>query len=278
MCKFMRQSFLGLTLLVWGLAGMAQGGSDRVKVAEFLKITGFDVALESIRLSASSAPDMLGVNADDFGIQWTRMADTVFQTDKMHDLALEILTEALEPSLLDHASGFYGSEFGQRLVAAENASHMEEDDDAKTEAGEAIVAGLVRIGSARVQELKRMNDAIGGVDSSIRAITEIQVRFMMAAAGAGVVELRMDEADLRALLAENDDDMRLALQSSALSGAAYTYQAFSDAEISQYADALENPEMRQVYELMSAVQYEVMANRFEALAAAMASLQPSTDL
>ena len=36
--------------------------------------------------------------------------------------------------------------------------------------------------------------------------------------------------------------------------------------------------MRKVYELMNAVQYEVMANRFEALAAEMKRLQPSTDL
>jgi hypothetical protein len=36
--------------------------------------------------------------------------------------------------------------------------------------------------------------------------------------------------------------------------------------------------MRQVYDLMNAVQYEIMANRFEALALAMQNLQPSQDL
>ena len=45
-----------------------------------------------------------------------------------------------------------------------------------------------------------------------------------------------------------------------------------------YAEALEHPKMRKVYELMNAVQYEIMANRFEAVAARLADMQPSQDL
>ena len=41
---------------------------------------------------------------------------------------------------------------------------------------------------------------------------------------------------------------------------------------------LEHPKMQEVYALMNAVQYEIMANRFEALARAMQSLQPSQEL
>jgi len=36
--------------------------------------------------------------------------------------------------------------------------------------------------------------------------------------------------------------------------------------------------MQRVYELMNAVQYEVMANRFEALATRMSGLQPGEEL
>jgi len=36
--------------------------------------------------------------------------------------------------------------------------------------------------------------------------------------------------------------------------------------------------MARVYELMNAVQYEIMANRFEVLAARMAELQPAQEL
>ncbi len=36
--------------------------------------------------------------------------------------------------------------------------------------------------------------------------------------------------------------------------------------------------MKLVYELMNAVQYEIMANRFEKLAARMAELHPGTEL
>ncbi|MEM8656109.1 MAG: DUF2059 domain-containing protein [Pseudomonadota bacterium] len=259
--------------------------ADRAKLQDFLEVTGFDVALESIRLSAESAPQMLGLEAEDFGTEWTRLTTDVFQTELMHNLALDILEETLDDDLLTHAAGFYATDLGQRLVEAENASHMKEDDDLKHESGEAIVAGLEQLESPRLDYLRRMNEASDTANVSVRAIQEIQVRFLMAAAGAGVIEFGLneegediDEADLRELLSSDEDAMKEEIAAGALTGAAYTYQSFSDAEGLDYAEALEHPKMRKVYDLMNAVQYEIMANRFEALARAMQSLQPSQEL
>lgn len=266
---------------LWLLAGVALANTDktdRTKIESFLTTTGFDVALESIKLSAESAPLMLGLDKDEFGDQWVRLSGDVFDTETMHDMALNILQETLTPELLNHATEFYASDLGQRLVMAENASHLKEDEDLKTEAGATIVAGLVQHGSDRLGLLKRMNAAVDGASSSVKAIQEIQVRFLMAAAGAGVIELQLDEPDLREMMSAQAPDLHRTIMLSALSGSAYTYQAFSDAEVETYAIALEHPKMKQVYQLMSAVQYEVMANRFETLAAEMAKLQPSTDL
>lgn len=275
----------GLAVRVFTLAMLAVlhfaapvQAADRERLQAFLQVTGFDVALESIKLSAESAPQMLGVDAQDFGFQWTALTEQVFDTGIMHDLALDILGETLSDDLLSHAADFYASDLGMRLVAVENASHLTEDDDLKSESGEAIVAGLARIGSPRLDLLKRMNEASDSAGTAVRAIQEVQVRFLMAAAGAGIIELTMDEADLRAALRSEEAEMRASLKASALAGAAYTYQSFSDAEVEAYTEALEHPDMRQVYDLMNAVQYEIMANRFEALAARMKGLQPSQEL
>lgn len=255
-----------------------QAAADRDKIERFLTVTGFDVALDSIRLSAGSAPVMLGLDTDSFGAQWSTLTARVFDTEMMQDMAADILAETLTDDLLAHANGFYASPFGQRIVAAENRAHLVTDDVAKAEAGEMIVSGLVRAGSERLGDLRRMTEAVDSTGSAVRAIQEIQFRFVMAAASAGVIELRMDPEDLRGLLDAQQDTLRTSVRRAALSGAAYTYQAFSDTEIAAYADALAAPKMKQVYALMNAVQYEVMANRFEALAEAMAALQPSTDL
>ncbi|WP_187430772.1 hypothetical protein ROLI_020280 [Roseobacter fucihabitans] len=252
--------------------------TDLDRLEAFMEVTGFDVALDSIRLSAETAPNMIGIEAEDFGSEWTRLVEDVFDTEQMHDMAIDILSQTLDDDILNHAVEFYASDLGQRLVVVENASHLKEDDALKTESGEAIVAGLVDIGSPRLEELKRMNSAIGSEDASIRAIQEVQVRFLMAAASAGIIDLRMDEEDLRESLKTQEPEIRLNMQRSALSGSAYTYQAFSDAEISAYADALENPKMQQVYELMNAVQFEIMANRYEAVAQRLQALRPSQDL
>lgn len=251
--------------------------AERARIEAFLVTTGFDVALDSIALSSASAPQMLGLDAEAFGQQWRDMAQEVFDTEGMRSDALDILEETLSDAALDHAVEFYASDLGQRLVVAENSSHME-DDDLKQEAGQAIVSELVRHGSKRVEWLKRMNRAIDSSGTALRALQEIQLRFLLAASAAGVIELDMDTEDLRALLRRNETEMRNALQVSALAGAAFTYQAFSDTEVQAYTEALEQPLMQEVYELLNAVQYHIMADRFEQLAARMAGLQPAQDL
>lgn len=268
---------LAITLLTSVGASQAQA-ADRAKLESFLEVTGFDVALDSIRLSAENAPQMLGLDSQDFGFHWGRMTSDVFGTDLMHDMAIEFLGKTLDEDHLDHAAGFYASDLGTRLVAVENKSHMSDDDDLKSESGEAIIAGLVRIGSPRLEILKRMNAASDSAGTGLRAIQEVQVRFLMAAASAGIIELQMDEPDLRELLRTGEDESRLSLQTSGLSGAAYTYQSFSDDEMEAYTQALEHPKMRQVYDLMNAVQFEIMADRFEALADRMKGIQPSEEL
>ncbi|MEO0936554.1 MAG: DUF2059 domain-containing protein [Pseudomonadota bacterium] len=274
----MRAALSAFTLCFALMLGSALHAADRARLEAFLNVTGFDVALESIALSADSAPEMIGLAADDFGIRWSLMTREVFETGLMHEMALDILEQTLAPHLLAHAAEFYASTLGQRLVAAENASHMVEDDDAKRAEGDAIIAQLDADGASRLGLLSRLNAAAGSADHSVRAVQEIQVRFLMAAARAGVIGLRMEEGDLRAALAEGEDELRAALKASAMAGAAYTYQDFSNADVADYAAALEHPDMRAVYELMNAVQSEIMANRFEELARRMAAVGPSEEL
>ena len=263
-----------------GIAGFAPPAqaADHQRVDAFLEVTGFDVALESIRLSADSAPQMLGIDAADFGSEWSRLVREVFDTDVMLQMGSDILSETLDDDALDHAAAFYATDLGKRLVAAENASHMKEDCDAKSEAGTAILEGLRRINPARVALLAKLNAASDVEDSSIRAIQEVQIRFLMAAAGAGVIRLQMEEPDLREAVRRQEPEMRVSIKENALAGSAYTYQAFSDDEVLTYAQALEDPKMQKVYALMNAVQYEIMANRYEAVAQRLAGMQPSQDL
>ena len=54
-------------MLVVGAPTVQAQAADPQEVEAFLEVTGFDVALESIRLSADAAPQMLGLQAQDFG-------------------------------------------------------------------------------------------------------------------------------------------------------------------------------------------------------------------
>ncbi|WP_281955301.1 DUF2059 domain-containing protein [Pseudophaeobacter arcticus] len=273
---------LALAAVTFGFLGLhlapAAQAAERGKVAAFLEVTGFDVALDSIALSAENAPQMLGLSAGDFGSNWTRLSQSVFDQDEMRELALDILTETLEDEALSHAAAFYASDLGQRLVLAENASHLVEEGDTKQVAGQRIIADLVKTGSKRVALYHRMSKAIDAAGAGLKAIQQIQFRFLMAANAAGVIELKLDADGLRALQRAQEAEMRMALRASNLAASAYTYQSFSEAEVEAYVEALETPLMQQVYELLNAVQFEITANRFEALAFRMSELGQGEDI
>ena len=140
--------FIALVLIPLELSA-----ANRDRIEAFLTTTGFNVALESIALSSRSAPQMLGMDPDGFGSDWTRLADEVFEIEAMHETAVSILEQTLSDEALTHAVDFYASDLGQRLVEAENASHMHEDDEAKQLEGQKIVSDLIKDGSQRVESL-----------------------------------------------------------------------------------------------------------------------------
>ena len=269
--------WLAAILLVGAIAQAGQA-ADRDRLKAFLGITGFDVALDSIALSAENAPIMLGMQADDFGYQWTSTTKQVFDSAQMRAMALDLLEKTLSDDLLTHAAAFYATPLGLRLVEVENASHMMEDDTAKKAEGEALIEKMRNDDPVRLGLIRRMNDAIDSAGHGARAVQEIQLRFLMAADAAGVLRLRIDEEGLRARLRENESVLRKNLEASALANEAYTYRAFSNTEIEAYAEALEHQKMSKVYDLMNAIQWEIMANQFEALAVKMAGMSPGEEL
>ena len=271
----MRKILVAISLLF--LMVMPAKAADRTKIAQFMSVTGFDVALESMRLSARDAPTMLGLDADDFGLSWSRLADRIFEPEALKNDALEILDNALTDDVLAHATQFYGSKLGQRLVTAENESHGLEFEDREAE-GARLAQALSARGSPQPQYYLDMAESIGYVGATIKAYREVQVRFLMAASLAGLIDQRFDEVDLRAMLAQQDDEVRRAMAENLIVANAFTYRDFTDSEIEIYRDALAMPQMMEVYELMNAIHFTIMADRFERMALEMVNLTPTQEL
>ena len=271
----MRKILVAISLLF--LMVMPAKAADRAKIAQFMAVTGFDVALESMRMSARDAPTMLGLDADDFGLSWSRLADRIFEPEALKNDALEILDSALTDDVLAHATQFYGSKLGQRLVTAENESHGLEFEDREAE-GARLAQALSARGSPQPQYFLDMAESIGYVGATIKAYREVQVRFLMAASLAGLIDQRFDEVDLRAMLAQQDDEVRRAMAKNLIVANAFTYRDFTDSEIEIYRDALAMPQMMEVYELMNAIHFTIMADRFERMALEMVNLTPTQEL
>ncbi|WP_298679747.1 DUF2059 domain-containing protein [uncultured Lentibacter sp.] len=270
-----RVGLLCAALLAAGSALAAPVSDARLEA--FLRVTGFDVALESMRLGATDAPQMLGLEASDFGLRWTQIADEVFAPEAIRAEAKALLGAALSPQMLEHAAEFYASALGLRLVAVENAAHAVADTPQDVARGEALLAEMRATGAARLQILQRMNHAIDPQNIGVEAMQEVQIRFLLAASDAGVIA-RIDEAALRSLMQEQASALAEEIEQLSLAAAARIYEPFSDAELLRYAQALEHPTMQQVYELMNGVQNLLTGTRYEQLALRLAELGPAQEL
>jgi len=267
-------AFATLTALFWGGGASA---ADRAEYREFLEVTGFDVAITSMQQGAMAGPGIAGEAPDAFGTQYTALAERVFDPDLMLSRAIDMMEAVLPEALLEHGAAFYGSGLGQRLVAVENESHVT-DDDVRYAEGQEIVDRLGEENPGRLEDYAAMMDAIGGVESSLRAVLEVQLRYLLAAMAAGSVDIDYSEAELRAILEEQAPEIRNNIAVFSMLGAAYTYRDLSDDDISAYRAALEDEAMRQVYEILNAIQFQVMAERYEALAEALPELTPEQEI
>lgn len=263
-------------LMALGMVSTAQA-ADEKDIREFLEVTGFDVAIASIQQGAMAGPALTGEDPDVFGRQWTKLAEEIFNPDEMVSEAVEMIGAIMPDDLLAHGAAFYGSTLGQRLVEVENESHMADDAEKYAE-GEKITADLLDQDSIRIQVFREMGNAIGSTDTAIRSIVEIQVRYLMAAVAAGVSDFNISEEDLRLMLMEQSGEMRRNIEVNTLVANAYAYRDLSDEELIDYLSALQNPKMGQVYEILNAVQYQIMADRYETLATRLAELQPEQEL
>lgn len=270
-------SFVVASVTAVALTASIAFAANRADVEAFLETTGFDVAIESIALGAGGAPSMLGLEANDFGQTWTDLTEKTFIPSEMVEQALDLLEERLDQDLLDHAADFYGSDLGQRLVQAENLSHVD-DDQLKQIAGRQIVASMVESGDPKIEYFQRMHVAIDPEGLGLKALQVIQVRFILAAVQAGVLPQELDEGMLWAQIKENEPATRRAILENSIANAAYTYQGFSSDELEAYTVALEDPRMQTVYELMNAVHYQIMSDRMEKLALHLDRLLPSEEL
>lgn len=252
--------------------------TGQINIENFLYTTGFDAALDSIAHSAEGAPAMIGLDARSFGLSWEAVAGEVFDPIGIRDMAVRMLRETLSVEALDHANSFYASDLGKKLVQAENASHDIEDGDVTLQAGSRIIAQMVQDSDPKIEVFRRMTQAVSDSDATLRAVQAVQVRFLNAASDAGIIALQIDPETLAEAMREQEPFLRLSISEGALASNAYTYQGFSLEELNAYVDALEHPLMQEVYSLLNSIQYEIQANRYEALAHRLTELTPNADL
>jgi hypothetical protein len=270
-----RLALAGLVALL--AAAAAAVAADRGKLAAFIEVTGYGVVIESLQEGAMSGPGLVGDAPDTFGKQYASLAEEVFDPAQMQARALDILAAVMPDELVDAGADFYASDLGQRLVAAENEGHMT-PAETKYQTGSQLVEAMLAASDPRIELFRSLNDAVGSQEVSIRAVVEIQVRFLLAAAAAGVLPQGPEEGELRAMLTAQAEANAAQNEIYGLIANAYTYRDVSTADLEAYLEALRTPRMQQVYEVLNATQFQVMIERYEMLGARLGELTPQQDL
>lgn len=265
-----------VALALLPLASHAQGvPSDKIRA--FMKVTGYDVVIQSLQQSAMAGPGLVGSAPEDFGKQYSALAEEVFALPLLEERAVEILSAVMPEDLIDYGAAFYASELGQRLVEVENASHLS-DDDQRMEEGQKLVETMAREQPVRLDLVKRMASAVGSEEVSLTALVEMQVRFILAAAAAGAIPMDIDEQELRATTRMMVDDLRMQIQAMNVIGNAWTYRDLTNDDIQSYVEVLEGEKMQAIYEILNAVQFQIMIERYEILGQRMGELRPESEL
>lgn len=270
------RAVLAFTLLAASTLAAA-AATDRGRLQAFMEVTGYDVVIDSLQLGAMAGPGLVGDAPATFGGQYRRLAQEVFDPKVMRARALDILSAVMPETLVDAGADFYASDLGQKMVTAENAAHVT-DDGIVAETGSALVDAMRKDDPARIDILNDLRDAVGSEEVAQRGAVEIQVRFILAARAAGVLPDGPGETELRAILLDAAKEQSAENATYALISNAYTYREISDEDLRAYVEALKSPEMSQVYEILDAVQYQVMIERYEALGARLGDLAPQQDL
>jgi hypothetical protein len=259
-----------------GLALPARAG-DPARVEAFFAVTGFDVAIDGLQVNAMAGPGLVGDVPATFGQQYADLAREVFDPAMMRKRGVDLVAQVMSDDLLNAGAAFYASDLGQRLVAVENESQLANDDE-KYSQGQAILEKLVKDDPARVQIFRDIDASLGSDEMTIRALTEVQVRFTMAAQLAGVIDGNMSEDELRQSIEEQMRAAQPQMQIYGLMDMAYTYRDISDADMQAYADELASDAMRQIYSVMNATQYQIMIERYQVLGSRLGELKPQADL
>lgn len=249
------------------------------KVAEFLTVTGFDVAIDGLPSSADNAPKILGLEKSDFGPGFDAAAERAFDLSVMRPKAVQMISENLTDEELDHAIAFYSTELGQRLVATENASHLDDDVSARQERGGLILAELEpEAQEERVDVLKVLAEASVTMEDSLKGQVGAQFRFLVAADYEDLYTLALPESMMYNLLLSTMLGMEGEILMDAVVSSAATYEDFSNEELATYTAALQKEDMQSVYEVMDNVYFELLGDGFEKLAREMAQLGVSEEL
>lgn len=268
-----------VAVCVLSLLPFSAFAASEEKVNEFLSVTGFDVAIDTLPSSAKGGPAILGLETRDFGPGFELAASRAFDLSTLRGEAIQKISEGLSEEEIEHAIDFYDSPLGRRLVKAENISHFDEDSAARQIRGRIILAGMdADAQEERMNVLNVLAQASVTMEESLRSQTGAQFRFLVAADYEGLHSLSLPEDMMYGLLLSSMLDMKDEILMDAVVSSAVTYESFSNEELVSYTKALQKEDMQSVYEVMDDVYFDLLGDSFVRLAEEMAKLGVSQEL
>lgn len=260
---------LGLTLAAGGMgATIVHAGTETVRPAmsteELMRATALDEVFSQFGPTMEASPRDQGVPMPAHMMAaWGEAAREVFETRTMqHDLT-RLLEDKFTPEDFDAFTGFFHSEFGERVTGIERSVTTLAPDAQLDARNDGIALAGAAEGSPRAAQIDEMLELVSAEISNamIRQSMRGMLLGMYVNSAQGDIEVPWDEIDTHLDLIMPGIQADVALTQRAMMF--YAYRDLDDADLDRYLAFLRTEPARKFYALAAYAIGEIITRRME---------------
>lgn len=228
--------------------------TEKEKVKALLSQVGVDaVAARLGQTLLDSLESQPGPTAD-FQDQVRILVARHFDGDAIFADLVDNMSAALSDDEVDALSTLYEQDIARRATALEVASETDtEKSPEETQAeGARLLAEARAAGAPRPDQCKEALESLDAVDNATAVTLNVSYAMISAMIGGGAQPgVSMSEAEILALVKQQEPAIRAGAETALMNDCAYTYRSFSDADMAAYVAFLDQPPVRKLYSAMN---------------------------
>ena len=237
-------------------------GAGDARIRAVLDLIGYRTYLAGFSDALTSAGEQFHGGDPSFVIAWDQAAKEAFPSDALFEEITANMDGLLDEDVLGPSRAFLLSDLGRRVTALEEqAQSAELSMDVINEEGAQILSDLIRTSAGRLDDYKRLIDALGAIDSETASAMNLNYAIQLGMSQSGKLPFSLSEAEILSLVASQEDSIRAQIREQIYINFAYTYYDLSDEDLEAYIAFLTSRAGRSLYSAIQVATETVVSQR-----------------